>query len=350
MAAQPIPEPGDLSDQEAVETALRDVGNPTESAPGEPKTARFWFAPYLLAVALFLAVPPLIDASMAGDTILGTILRKAALGAAVIVLILAVARTIEMTIIGRLASVASRYHLTQALRLVVVLLVGLTIVSLLSASWYTTLASLGVVSVILGLALQTPLTSFFGWIYIMVRAPYRIGDRIRIGDATGDVIHVGYLDTTLWEFGGPYLTTDHPSGRIIKFPNSKVLDSTVYNYSWPLFPFIWSETRFHLGYDTDLEFVAQEMQAVAEEEIGEEMMERVALYRRLLAQTPIDHLTVQERPSVIFRPRDTWIEAVLRYVVHPKETGRVRSRLTQQVLARLNQHPDRVRFPLGNAR
>ena len=26
--------------------------------------------------------------------------------------------------------------------------------------------------------------------------------RIRIGDATGDVIDVGYLDTTLWEFGG----------------------------------------------------------------------------------------------------------------------------------------------------
>ena len=37
------------------------------------------------------------------------------------------------------------------------------------------------------------------------RAPYRIGDRIRIGQATGDVIEVGYLDTTLWEFGGEFL-------------------------------------------------------------------------------------------------------------------------------------------------
>ncbi|HET9913733.1 MAG TPA: hypothetical protein VFQ13_17705, partial [Anaerolineales bacterium] len=47
------------------------------------------------------------------------------------------------------------------------------------------------------------------------------------------------LDTTLWEFGGPYLSTQHPSGRIIKFPNSLVLNETVYNYSWPLFPYIW---------------------------------------------------------------------------------------------------------------
>ena len=72
--------------------------------------------------------------------------------------------------------------------------------------------------------------------FILVRRPYRIGDRIKIDDATGDVIDVGYLDTTLWEFGGQLLSTDHPSGRVIRFPNEKVLDSIIYNYSWPLFP------------------------------------------------------------------------------------------------------------------
>jgi len=101
---------------------------------------------------------------------------------------------------------------------------------------------------ILGLAVQTPMTSFLGWIYILVRAPYRVGDRIKIGDATGDVIDVSYLDTTLWEFGGDFLSTDHPSGRVIKFPNSKVLSSTVYNYTWPLFPYVWNEVKFSIAY------------------------------------------------------------------------------------------------------
>lgn len=32
-----------------------------------------------------------------------------------------------------------------------------------------------------------------------------------------DVIDVSYLDTTLWEFGGQYLSTDHPTGRTISF-------------------------------------------------------------------------------------------------------------------------------------
>jgi small-conductance mechanosensitive channel len=65
------------------------------------------------------------------------------------------------------------------------------------------------ISVVLGFALQTPITSFIGWIYILVKMPYRVGDRIVIGEAAGDVIDVAYLDTTLWEFGGKHLSTDH---------------------------------------------------------------------------------------------------------------------------------------------
>ncbi len=353
MAAKRAPKPGQLSDQEAVQTALREMRPPEKVAPAGRWRTRFWFAPYLLVLGvllgLYIAIE-LIDATGAVNTPSGALLRKLNLGAIAILLVIVLARAIETTLISRLESTASRYHLTQVLRLTTAIVVGLTVISLLSTNWYTTLVSLGVVSIILGLALQTPLTSFVGWIYIMVRAPYRVGDRIRIGDATGDVISVGYLDTTLWEFGGPYLSTDHPSGRIIKFPNSKVLDSTVYNYSWPLFPFIWNEIRFQVAYGSDLEFVATTMQAVAEGEIGEQMMARVRTYRQLLAETPIDHLTVQERPTVIFRARNSWIEAILRYVVDPKETGRVRSRLTQRLLARVNQDPDRVLFPRSNWR
>ena len=71
---------------------------------------------------------------------------------------------------------------------------------------------------------------------------------------------MSYLDTTLWEFGGEFLSTDHPSGRMIKFPNSLVLNSVVYNYSWPLFPYIWNEITVQIAYESDLDFVATTMQ------------------------------------------------------------------------------------------
>jgi small-conductance mechanosensitive channel len=268
-----------------------------------------------------------------------------------IVLLLAIAKVADVYLIGRLDSPVARYNLRRVARLALVLVLAFVVVSILFQNWYTAVVSLGLISLILGFALQTPITSFIGWIYLLVRTPYRVGDRIKIDGATGDVIDVSYLDTTLWEFGGDFLSTDHPSGRVIKFPNSKVLNSTVYNYTWPLFPYIWNEVKFNVAYESDLEFVAETMQRVAEEEVGEHMMKQVRVFREILAQTPVDQLEVREHPAVLFRVNsNTWIDAIVRYLVHPKEAGRVKTRLIKKLLAELNAVPDKVLFPKSNAR
>jgi small-conductance mechanosensitive channel len=272
-------------------------------------------------------------------------------GAMSVVLLLAVFKVIDVYWIGRIDSLVARYNLKRVMKLVLGLLMAFIVVSILFDNWYTTIVSVGLFSLILGLAVQTPVTSFLGWIYILVRAPYRVGDRIKIGEARGDVIDVSYLDTTLWEFGGDFLSTDHPSGRIIKFPNSKVLSSTVYNYTWPLFPYIWNEVKFSVAYNSDLEFISETMQRVAAEEVGEHMMKQVRIFRELLAQTPVDQLEVREYPAVLFRVNaNTWLDAIVRYLVHPKEAGRVKTRLIKKLLAELNKAPERVMFPKGDAR
>jgi small-conductance mechanosensitive channel len=230
-------------------------------------------------------------------------------------------------------------------------LVALIVVSIVFVNWYPAVAALGVGSIIVGLAVQAPMKSFIAWIYILVRRPFRVGDRIQIGDATGDVIDVGYLDTTLWEFGGKYISGDHPSGRVIRFPNEKVLDEIVWNYSWPLFPYIWNEIKFQIAYQSDLKFVSETMQRVVTEEIGQEMIKRISVYRDLLARTPVDELEVREHPRVIFRVDEvTWVDAVVRYLVSPREAGAIKSRLIPKLLAALNAAPEKVMFPKGNAR
>jgi small-conductance mechanosensitive channel len=279
------------------------------------------------------------------------LLQKINLTVMAIVLLLAIAKIVDVYLIGRIDSPVARYNLRRVAKLALGLLLAFVVVSILFQNWYTAAVSLGLLSLILGFALQTPITSFIGWIYLLARSPYRVGDRIKIGDATGDVIDVGYLDTTLWEFGGDFLSTDHPSGRVIKFPNSKVLSSTVYNYTWPLFPYIWNEIKFSVGYESDLDFVAETMQRVAEAEVGEYMMKQVTVFRELLAQTPVDQLEVRERPAVLFRVNaNTWLDAIVRYLVHPKEAGRVKTRLIRKLLAELKTAPDKVMFPKGNAR
>ena len=171
------------------------------------------------------------------------------------------------------------------------------------------------------------------------RRRYRRCDRRRLSrhDAVG--------------IGGQYISGDHPSGRVIKFPNEKVLDELVYNYSWPLFPYIWNEIKFQIAYQSDLEFVAKTMQKIVEEELGEEMMKRIAVYRDLLARTPVDELEVREHPRVIFRVDEvTWIDAIVRYLIAPREAGSTKSRLIPKLLAALNAAPEKVMFPKGDAR
>jgi small-conductance mechanosensitive channel len=279
------------------------------------------------------------------------LLAKLILAVAVIIVCLIALRLLDVYFVGRVKDAVYRYNLKRVSRLVIWLITAFFILTILFQNWYTAVVSLGLLSLVLGFALQTPITSFIGWIYILVREPYRVGDRIQIGTARGDVIDVGYLDTTLWEFGGEYLSTDHPTGRVIKFPNSNVLSTPVYNYTWPLFPYIWNEIRFQVAYDSDLPFIAKTMREVAEKQVGEAMMKQVTVFRELLAQTPVNQLEVQERPVVIFRvSENTWLEAIVRYLVHPKEAGRVKTRLIEDLLTELNAAPDRVHFPKGNAR
>ena len=272
--------------------------------------------------------------------------------AAVVVLLLAIAKVVDVYVIAGIESTVSRYNLRRIAKLLLGLLLLFMVISIVFQNWYTTLVSIGLFSLVFGLSVQTPMTSFLGWIYILVRAPYRVGDRVKIDDATGDVIDVSYLDTTLWEFGGgDLLSTDHPTGRIIKFPNSKVLNTIVYNYSWPVFPYVWNEIKFSVAYESDLEFISETMQRIAAEEVGERMMKQVRVFREILAQTPVDQVEVREYPSVLFRVNsNTWLDAIVRYLVPPKEAGRVKTRLIKKLLVALNAAPDRVMFPKSNAR
>ncbi|MEY2410364.1 MAG: hypothetical protein QOF48_3034 [Verrucomicrobiota bacterium] len=342
--------------ERAAEESNRPEDIPAAAATSQrtptPSASKFWFVPYVaigavLGIALFFLdwQSSLFQPQTAAR------IHRYILGAFGVLILLTAARAIRIYAISRLHNAVSRFNLERILKLAVGVAIVFIAVSVLFVNWYTAVVSLGLISLILGFALQTPISSFIGWIYILTRAPYRVGDRIQIGDIRGDVIDVSYLDTTLWEIGGRHLSTDHPSGRLIKFPNSNVFSTAVINYSWPLFPYIWDEIAFSIAYESDLEFVSATMQSIAEEELGESMMEKVKIYRDLLARTPVDDLDVQERPVVVFRVNpNTWLDAIVRYLVDPKKAGSVKSRLTRKLLAQLNTAPDKVLFPKSNSR
>ncbi|MGI9086164.1 MAG: mechanosensitive ion channel family protein [Chthoniobacterales bacterium] len=334
---------------EVKEELARATGQRATEKVAAKSRHRLWFLPHILLLigcallghfvgSAFLPLPqPGIDLA-----------RRAIRGTALIIVVLAIGKALKVYALARIENAVTRFTLQRIQKLLVGILIAVIAISVIFVNWYAAVTALGVGSIVIGLAVQTPMKSFVAWIYILVRQPYRVGDRIKIGEATGDVIDVGYLDTTLWEFGGQYLSTDHPSGRVIKFPNEKVLDSIVWNYSWPLFPYIWNEIKFQIAYQSDLKFVAETMERIVNEEIGEEMVKRIDVFRELLAKTPVDEVEVRAHPRVFFRVDEvTWVDAIVRYCVPPREAGRIKNRLIPKLLAALNAQPEKVMFPVG---
>lgn len=311
-----------------------------------------WIGGYVVIASVCLALYFLIQFNVLKISGVNLqVLKKALLGSFFAFIVLIIGRILELIIVRRSQSKTLRYNLLRAVRLLTGLVIIGVVISFLFQNWYTAAVSLGLISLILGFALQVPISSFIAWLYIIFRTPYRVGDRIEITQFKGDVVEIGYLDTTLWEFGGEYLTNDIPSGRLIRFPNSLVLQSAVFNYSWPKFPYIWNEIPFHVAYESDMEFVEATLKEVTKAELAPEMADRINTLKELVKETPVDELQIKEFPFVSFRINaNTWVEVLVTYLVEPKKASGTRSRIVKRAIAALLAEPDKVMFPKGNSR
>jgi small-conductance mechanosensitive channel len=164
-------------------------------------------------------------------------------------------------------------------------------------------------------------------------------------------VEISYLDTTLWEFGGDYLSNDLPSGRLIRFPNSLVLQVPVFNYSWDTFPYLWNEIPFHFAYESDLKAIEEVIKRVTKAELEHNADEKIENLKKYMENTPVSEVDIKEYPFVAFKIHvNTWVEATVTYLVSPKKAADTRSRIVKKVLAELNTIPGKALFPKSNAR
>src|SRR5207248_4320992 len=126
-----------------------------------------------LAAVYFIISARLIPLPQAGIVLGQRILR----GAVLITMVLALARAISVYGIARVEDPATRFTLQRITHLMAGLAVAVIIISMIFVNWYAAVAALGVGSIIIGLAVQTPMKSFIAWIYILVRQPFRVRDR-----------------------------------------------------------------------------------------------------------------------------------------------------------------------------
>jgi small-conductance mechanosensitive channel len=313
---------------------------------------KVWLGTYIILALVCLGFYFIVRLRVFGDLPAYHILAQKASLAGFFIFIVLTASRYAQALISRYKHVkAIAYNLIRLVRIISVLAMAMILIAFLFENWYTAAVSLGLISLVLGFALQTPISSFIGWLYIIARNPYKVGDRIQVNDFKGDVVEIGYLDTTLWEFSGDYLTNDLPSGRLIRFPNTLVFQYEVYNYSWRKFPYIWNEIPFHIAYESDFTYVEAVLRRITKEVLGPDMEEKVKELKLLVKQTPVDELTIREYPFITLRTNtNTWLEASVNYLVDPKKASAVRTEIIRRAVPELLKESDRVMFPKSNAR
>ena len=60
---------------------------------------------------------------------------------------------------------------------------------------------LGLVGAGIVVALQSPIINLAAWAFIVSRYPFKVGDRIEIGDHAGDVVDIGLFQFIILEIG-----------------------------------------------------------------------------------------------------------------------------------------------------
>ncbi|MFB6123516.1 MAG: mechanosensitive ion channel family protein [Haloferacaceae archaeon] len=306
-----------------------------------------------LGVAFVVAARIFASLTLPPTTVGGVALAPLAVRALTAVGVVAIAYGLYVLVYSlvteRVGSKRRRHDARNVLRLAFGVAAAVSFLGVLTEQWVGLVFSFGVIGVAVTFALQQPLFSLVGWFYIVLTRPYQVGDRVAIEGSKGDVVDVDFFVTTLWEMNGELVSTNQPSGRIITLPNSVVLSSHVYNYSWEGFPYVWNELAIQVAYETDLEYASGTMRDVADDYLGAEMRDRIGEYRDRLAETPVE-LEVNEGPSVNVVQKESWVELRLRYLVHPRRGQRVRNELYRRILDAFTEEPDRVKFPVGRSR
>ena len=101
-------------------------------------------------------------------------------------------------------------------------------------SFSGSLTSLGIsaafLGMILGWSLQAPVTGIAAWLMIILKRPFKIGDRVIIAGIIGDVVDISLTHVLLNQVGGT-VGGEEKSGRAVLIPNATMFGQVIYNYT-----------------------------------------------------------------------------------------------------------------------
>lgn len=247
----------------------------------------------------------------------------------IIILVLWLIRFVLRRIIYRQTEdVKTRYVWMKTITYVTVLL-GLIMIGSVWFKGFKELGTyLGLLSAGIAIALKDPLTNIAGWLFIMFRRTFTVGDRVQIGEKAGDVIDIRIFQFILLEIGN-WVDADQSTGRVIYIPNGQIFTMPVANYSKG-FQYIWDEVNVLVTFESDwkkakdimLEIAkknAEHLSKSAERRIKEASKKYMIFYKNLT-------------PTVYTAVKDSGVQLTIRYLCEPKNRRGTQHAIWEEIL------------------
>lgn len=195
---------------------------------------------------------------------------------------------------------------------------------------------LGLFSAGLAVVLRDPLVNLVGWLFILWRQPFQMGDRIQVGSHSGDVIDIAVFQFTLMEIGN-WVEADQSTGRIIHVPNGQVFQQAIANYSQG-FKYIWNEISVLVTFESNWESAkkillvqvnthAEHLSSIAEQHLRQSGHKYMIFYSKL---TPTVYTTVKESGILL----------TMRYLCEPRQRRGTEQELWEGVLREFAKNRD----------
>jgi len=246
-----------------------------------------------------------------------------------VIIILFVLRRALLAVIGRrVEDPASRYRWAKS-SAYTASLIGLAVVIQI---WFVALRSLstflGLLSAGLAIALRDLVADFAGWLFILFRRPFDLGDRIQIGAHAGDVIDRRIFQFSIMEIGN-WVGADQSTGRVIHIPNQRVFLEPLANYSAG-FPYLWNELKVLVTLESDWK-KAKTLFAQITKEINKDVVEEAQGPRKEEDQRFLIHYRTLT-PTVYTSVEESGVLLTVRYLCRPRERRGTSEALWEEIL------------------
>jgi small-conductance mechanosensitive channel len=189
----------------------------------------------------------------------------------------------------------------------------------------------GLITAGLAVAMQSVLVSIVGYFFLIGKYGIRIGDRVQIGEVTGEVIELGLVRLYLMELGGRGLLG--PTGRVVAFANS-----IVFQVSSGLFKqiqgvnFVWREIVLNLPAGIDYAATKEKLTAALSHAI-EDYRDEIVRQTKEIQRATASSSGGDAQPSVRLSFSAAGVEAHIRYPVHLQNAAEIDERVSESLLA-----------------